>query len=156
MSTPNLKTHADRKIYGENGEKKLAPYLEKIFNTAFKSFNKDWRYDILFKNGLKIECKRDELKAPSTGNVFIEYMKKTRHDDEPTDGGITTTQADYYSIIINPDQFIVVKTADLWRYINNEKPYTAIYTDNVNTQHHGYLVKYKRLIRKYEATRYNF
>ena len=79
-------------------------------------FNSDFAYDLevgkvaeqelSFMLGSKIEVKRD-LQAHKTGNVFIEYESRGKKS------GISTTQADYYCIVVNDTSYILINTDKL-------------------------------------------
>jgi hypothetical protein len=54
----------------------------------------------------KIEVKRDFM-AQKTGNVFIEYSSRGKAS------GISTTEAEYYCIVISDSRYILVSTKEL-------------------------------------------
>tara|TARA_R100000734_G_C3239530_1_gene44678 strand:+ start:101 stop:448 length:348 start_codon:yes stop_codon:yes gene_type:complete len=65
----------------------------------------------------RIEVKLDR-KAHDTGNIFIEYESRNKPS------GITTTQAEYYCIVIN-DIYHIIETSKLKdkcrRYLNTNR-----------------------------------
>ena len=92
------------------------------------NYNSDFRFDLEVgqeaeqKLGLilnaKIEVKRDLL-AHKTGNVYIEYESRGKPS------GISTTEADYYCIVIKDKSYILISTKDLKelcrKYLNTDR-----------------------------------
>jgi hypothetical protein len=102
-------------------------YLIQV-NKLYMQYNNDFKYDLkvgmtkekelgeIFQ-GATIEVKYD-LKAPKTGNVFVEYKSRNKLS------GLSTTDADYYCFCLG-DTFHLIKTEDLKavcrKYINTNR-----------------------------------
>lgn len=80
-------------------------------------FCSDFRYDLELGNikekelaeilsNKKIEVKYDR-QAVDTGNVFIEYESRGKPS------GLSTSESDYYCVIIKENIFIIIKTEEL-------------------------------------------
>ena len=85
-------------------------------NKLHMEYNNDFKHDLkvgmmkekelgdIFQ-GSTIEVKYD-LKAPQTGNVFVEYKSRNKFS------GLSTTDAEYYCFCLG-DTFHIIKTSDL-------------------------------------------
>jgi hypothetical protein len=66
----------------------------------------------------KIEVKRDFM-TQKTGNVFIEYSSRGKAS------GISTTEAEYYCLVVSDDTYILISTKKLKEkcrpYLNTNK-----------------------------------
>lgn len=87
-------------------------------------YNSDFKYDLalgqLTENELgqilsdkTIEVKDDSKHSSRTGNVFIEYESRNKPS------GIAKTKADYWSIKMAEDCFVLIKTSKLKHMCRN-------------------------------------
>jgi len=102
-------------------------YLIQV-NKLYMQYNNDFKYDLkvgmtkekelgeIFA-GKTIEIKYD-IKAPKTGNVFVEYASRGKLS------GISTSEAEYYCFCLG-DTFHLIKTEQLKKvcrkYINTNR-----------------------------------
>jgi hypothetical protein len=100
------------KDYGEEGEVFVAENL----HLDVEEYGRDYRWDILEKDGTTHEVKTDRL-APKTGNHFVETHWRGHWS------GIKTTEADWWQVIIpwedKPWEIITVETQRLREGIRN-------------------------------------
>jgi hypothetical protein len=106
--------------------------LNKAYMQYYNDFKHDFKND--FKHDLKVGMMKEkelgeifqgatievkyDLKAPKTGNVFVEYKSRDKLS------GLSTTDADYYCFCLG-DTFHIIKTEDLKKvcrpYFNTNK-----------------------------------
>ena len=98
------------------------------------TLNNDSRYDIKI-NKKTYEVKLD-IKAKTTGNVFIEYICKNKLS------GISITEAKYYLIVIpyQPEEtFLLIKTRKLKELIEKEAYFKHFQPNKYNNFSGGYI-----------------
>ena len=98
------------------------------------TLNNDSRYDIKI-NSKTYEVKLD-IKAKTTGNVFIEYLCRNKLS------GISITEAKYYLIVIpyQPEEtFLLIKTRKLKELIEKEAYFKHFQPNKYNNFSGGYI-----------------
>jgi len=91
----------------------------------------------IFENST-IEVKND-LKAPKTGNLFIEYMSRGKLS------GISTTEADYWCFYVG-EVFMIIPTAKLKAIVEKLKDTNAERLGGDNDTSMGVLLKITDLL----------
>lgn len=85
----------------------------------------------------KVEVKRD-LKAPITGNVFVEYKSRGK------DSGITTSQADYWCFVVE-DIYILAEKDYILKLIEPLKNTKADVRGGDNNTSRGVILSIRQL-----------
>lgn len=129
-------------ILGEEGEKEVVEYLEKL-GAKFIGYNKNNSHDLIFDykgEEVSYEVKTDVYCLPNrdTGNLFVEFECRGK------ESGIMVTKAKWF---VNYFKFLkeiwFIKSEDLRNLINENNFYQTSNSGDKGSNTKGYLIKRK-------------